>query len=465
MKSVDAARIHAASFRDPSGFLFYRGSELFRQVNLESRDDYDLMMRSGLYGELTEKCLIVRHNETAEKPANPETAYRILKPEMVPFISHPYEWCFSQIRDAALATLDIQKTAMNYGMSLKDASAYNIQFIHGNPVLVDTLSFEKYREGAPWVAYRQFCQHFLAPLALMAHTDIRLSQLLRIHIDGIPLDLASRLLPRSTALKFGLLTHIHLHAKTQKHYADKPVKINSHGKISKTAFLGIIDSLRGSVLSCNWKRQATEWRDYYSGTNYTDTAMESKIQTVTRAVERLKPGQVWDLGANNGVFSRISAGMGAHTVSLDKDESCVEDNYMQVKRNREKNILPLLMDFTNPSPGTGWANIERDSLADRGPADLVLALALIHHLAISSNVPLGRIAAMLRSIGKNLIIEFVPKNDSQAQRLLLNREDIFRDYGRDEFERQFRNYFRVRETIPIPGTERTIYLMEGLSRR
>ncbi|HSA15894.1 MAG TPA: class I SAM-dependent methyltransferase, partial [Spirochaetota bacterium] len=359
----------------------------------------------------------------------------------------------------------IQKTAMNYGMSLKDASAYNIQFIHGNPVLVDTLSFEKYREGAPWVAYRQFCQHFLAPLALMAHTDIRLSQLLRIHIDGIPLDLASRLLPRSTALKFGLLTHIHLHAKTQKHYADKPVKINSHGKISKTAFLGIIDSLRGSVLSCNWKRQATEWRDYYSGTNYTDTAMESKIQTVTRAVERLKPGQVWDLGANNGVFSRISAGMGAHTVSLDKDESCVEDNYMQVKRNREKNILPLLMDFTNPSPGTGWANIERDSLADRGPADLVLALALIHHLAISSNVPLGRIAAMLRSIGKNLIIEFVPKNDSQAQRLLLNREDIFRDYGRDEFERQFRNYFRVRETIPIPGTERTIYLMEGLSRR
>ena len=147
-----------------------------------------------------------------------------MQPEIIPFISYAYEWSFSQLQDAALATLAIEKKALEHGMSLKDASAYNIQFRGSRPVLIDTLSFERYREGEPWVAYRQFCQHFLAPLALMSHTDVRLGQLLRVYIDGVPLDLASRLLPGKTKLSLGLATHIHLHAQAQRKYADKPAK-------------------------------------------------------------------------------------------------------------------------------------------------------------------------------------------------------------------------------------------------
>jgi hypothetical protein len=201
-----------ASFRDPSGFLFTRQGVLYRQVNQEYRTHYDLLMSSGLYTRLVGMGLLIPHDEVAEQPQESEVAYRVIRPEPLEFVSYPYEWSFSQLKDAALATLAIQKQSLEAGMVLKDASMYNIQFFHGKPVLIDTLSFETYREGDPWVAYRQFCQHFLAPLALMAHTDVRLSQLLRVYIDGIPLDLAARLLPRRTRYGLGLATHIHLHA-------------------------------------------------------------------------------------------------------------------------------------------------------------------------------------------------------------------------------------------------------------
>lgn len=196
------------SFRDPSGFIFFENGSLYRQVNIVYRENYDQLINSGLYETLVRLGLMVSHEEVDLHYARTNSAYRILKPALIPFISYPYEWCFSQLKDAALTTLEIQKKALDFGMSLKDASAYNIQFLDGKPVFIDTLSFEKYEEGQPWVAYRQFCQHFLAPLALMCFSDVRLNQLLRIYPDGIPLDLASCLLPLRTFLKFSLLSHI-----------------------------------------------------------------------------------------------------------------------------------------------------------------------------------------------------------------------------------------------------------------
>src|SRR6185503_16964008 len=200
----------SASFRDPSGFLFSRGGVLYRQVNRKYEQEYARLMESGLYEKLVKAGLLIPHLEVDEAPAESEVtrafAYKIIQPERAPFISYPYEWSFGQLKDAALATLSIQRRALKVGMSLKDASAYNIQFVRGKPTLIDTLSFEIYKEGQPWVAYRQSCQHFLAPLALMALKDVRLNQLLRVYIDGVPLDLASGLLPAKTRLNFGLLT-------------------------------------------------------------------------------------------------------------------------------------------------------------------------------------------------------------------------------------------------------------------
>ena len=451
----------SASFRDPSGFLFYRDGVLYRQVNHKYEQEYARLRESGLYDKLVKAGLVIPHVEVDQAPAEPDLVHKVIQPERVPFISYPYEWSFSQLKDAALATLSIQRRALKVGMSLKDASAYNIQFVRGKPTLIDTLSFEIYKEGQPWVAYRQFCQHFLAPLALMALRDIRLNQLMRVYIDGVPLDLASGLLPSKTRFNFGLLTHIHLHASAQKRYSGEEVKSRA-GTMSKQAMTGLIDSLDSTVRKLDWKPGGTEWGNYYDITNYSDAAFEHKKQLVREWWAKIMPSLVWDLGANNGVFSRLAGEGGAFVVSSDMDPTAVEQNYRQVKAEKTENILPLLLDLTNPSPAIGWSNEERDSFEGRGPADMILALALIHHLAISNNVPLLQVADFFASIGKWLVMEFVPKSDSQVQKLLLSREDIFPNYTREGFENAFQQKFTIVEAVNLRESERVLYLMECL---
>jgi hypothetical protein len=458
---LDLAR-HGSSFRDPSGFIFKRDGKLLRQVNQRYAADYSLLMSSGLYAKLIKAGLMVPHAEVAEPPAEPGIAYKVIQPDLLPFISYPYEWSFSQLKDAALATLSIQKRALKAGLSLKDSSAYNIQFVRGKPILIDTLSFEAYREGEPWVAYRQFCQHFLAPLALMACTDVRLGQLLRVYIDGVPLDLAARLLPRSTRFNFGLLTHLHVHARAQRRYADKevarPQKVA--GRMTQQQLIGLIESLESTVKKLVWRPAGTEWGNYYEITNYSDAAFEHKKQLVSDWTGRVSPERVWDLGANTGVFSRLASATGIHTVAFDIDPAAVESNYLQIKKDNEQYLLPLVLDLTNPSPAIGWQNRERESFRERGPADMVYALAVIHHLAISNNVPLGRAADFFYDTGRWLIIEYVPKSDSQVAKLLASRLDIFDSYTREDFERVFAERFSIHASAPLAESERMLYLME-----
>jgi hypothetical protein len=420
-------------------------------------------MSSGLYQALVDDNLLIPHEEVSIEPPVPELVYKIIKPEPIPFISYPYEWCFSQLRDAALTTLKIQRKALEFGMILRDSSAYNIQFKNGRPVFIDTLSFGKYHEGQPWVAYRQFCQHFLAPLALMSYKDIRLSQLLQVYIDGLPLDLTSCLLPWRTHLRFSLLSHIHLHARSQKRFADKPINVRQY-RLSRYAFLGILNNLESTVKKLKWQPKGTEWADYYQDINYSPQAFEHKKTIVAGFLDKVRPTTVWDLGANVGIFSHLASDRGIPTISFDVDPAAVEKNYLDCLARDDTSILPLVIDLTNPSPGIGWENKERMSLKERGPADAVLALALVHHLAISNNVPLSRIARFFSDICHWLIIEFVPKSDSQVQRLLATREDIFPNYTRQAFEQEFSRYFTIDDSADIPESQRTLYLMRQIQR-
>lgn len=450
-----------SSFRDPSGFIFYDADVLYRQINKSYKEDYDQLMSSGLYKKLIESNYILSHEEI-DKPSYDNNVYKIIRPEHISFISYPYEWSFTQLKQAALTTLEIQKIAMTYDMTLKDCSAYNIQFRGYKPCLIDTLSFEKYVEGQTWNAYRQFCQHFMAPLALMCHKDIRLNQLLRIYIDGIPLDLASSLLPSKTRAMFSILTHIHAHAKSQKKYEGKYENVKKR-KMGKRSFEGLVESLRSGVSKMTWKLTDTEWGDYYSNTNYSDESFSHKKLVINDYIAKIKPKMVWDLGANTGVFSRLASQQEISTISFDIDPAAVEKNYLDCMNNDIKNILPLVMDLTNPSPYLGWENNERMSFMKRGPVDLLLALALVHHLAISNNVPFERIAQFLQKICKSLIIEFVPKTDSQVQRLLATREDIFDNYDKKNFEDTFKKYFDIVESVAIKNSERYVYYMKNVT--
>ena len=443
---------HPASFRDRSGYIYRKDGVLFRAVDASYRKEYETLTGSGLYDELVGERLLIPHEETK---GGPKDAYKILRPEEVEFITYPYEWSFSQLKDAALATLEIQRRALEHGMTLKDASAYNIQFHQGQPTLIDTLSFERYKKGDPWIAYRQFCQHFLAPLVLMSKVDVRLGQLLRVHIDGVPLDLAAGLLPRKTRLRPGIYLHLVLHARAQQKYESTAKKTKPRTVNVKA----LVSSLEGLVKKLQYEPAGTEWGDYYTFTNYTDRSFREKGRQVERFIKAAKPDAVWDIGGNTGAFSRIASDAGIPTISFDVDPAAVEKNYREVKKRQETKLLPGLLDLTNPSPSIGWANRERDRLRKRGPVDLVLFLALIHHMAIGNNVPLDAVADYLAKICRHLVIEWVPKGDSQVNKLLATREDIFDDYTQKGFEAAFARRFKTVKKTKIKGTKRTLYLM------
>jgi ribosomal protein L11 methylase PrmA len=458
---MNNADIEVSSFRDPSGFIFYKNNIIYRQINNHYKAEYEHLMNSGLYQKLVTENLLMSHKEVNVKPVLPNKSFKIIEPKRISFISYPYEWSFTQLKDAALLTLKIEKIALEFDMTLKDASSYNIQFVDDRPIFIDTLSFEKYHEGEGWKAYKQFCQHFVGPLALMSHTDIRLNQLFRVHIDGIPVDLTSKLLPFRTRFMFSLLSHIHLHAKSQKHYEGK--NTNKKIKMNKRSFVGLIESLRSGIEKTKWNIDKTEWGDYYSETNYSDSSLIEKKNIISKMIDSVNPKQVWDLGANTGLFSRLSSKKKIFTVSFDVDPAAVEKNYLDIKKNNDKNILPLILDLTNPSSNIGWANEERKSFVQRGPADLILALALIHHLVISNNVPLSKLADFFHRNCNNLIIEFIPKSDSQVQRLLSTREDIFDEYDKENFEKYFKQYFNIVEIKNIEGSQRILYQMQKLT--
>jgi ribosomal protein L11 methylase PrmA len=451
------------SYRDPSGFVYYHDGVVYRQINQSFGDRWDDLVGSGFLADLQSRGVLIGHEAALlEEAAEPALAHAVIRPEAVPTISYPYEWSFGMLKDAALMTLEAQVAASEAGFTLRDATAYNVQFVRGRPMLIDTLSFERAEHGAPWIAYRQFCEQFLAPLALMALRDVRLGLMLREHVDGIPLDLAARLLPGRTRWNLGLGAHVHAHARAQRRYAGKADEAAAETKkatISPMRQQALLDSLRRTIQKLDWAPEGTEWVDYADNTSYGETGTAAKEDLVKRLLAEAGGDRVWDLGANTGRYSRIAAGLGRDVVAWDIDPAAVERNYRQVRRDGEERILPLVLDLANPSPGLGWADEERRSVAARANADTLLALALVHHLAIGRNVPLGRISAFLASLAPNLIIEFVPKEDPMVRTLLATREDVFADYTIEGFRAAFSGEWQIVEEAPVTGTPRIVLRM------
>jgi hypothetical protein len=442
-------KIEKSSFRDPAGSVFYKNGEVFRLVNESYLIHYQKLMASGLYAKLVEKKLLIPHTETSKNPL-------ILKPEKVPFISYPHEWSFSQLKEAALVILEVQSIAIEFGMHLKDSNAYNIQFYEGRAILIDTLSLETKTDTIPWVAYRQFCQHFLGPLAVQAYVDWRLKNLSLAHIDGLPLDLIVRLLPILKLLKPSLLIHLLLHSKFQN-ITDRHPRAGM-AKQSKNAMQALISSLKTAVSRINWKFPKTAWQDYRDNDSYSSQAFYHKELIVKEYLSLTSPEIVWDLGANEGYFSQIAKKFSKEVVALDSDPVCIDR-----LSNKDTSILPLLMDLTAPTPSFGWGENERKSLAERGPADLLMALALVHHLRITEGIPFLRIAEYFHRICHYLIIEFIPLNDKKSVQInSVNR--VGRDsYNEEIFKNDFSNYFKIKQRNQIMDSGRVLFLMEAIN--
>jgi len=440
----------SSSYRDPSGYIFYENGKVYRAINHSYQKNYELFHDSGLYDELIEKQMIISYKEVNNIPE----VYKVVQPELIEFISYPYEWSFNQLKDVALRLLEIQKIALNFNMTLKDATPYNFQFINNNPVLIDTLSFESYTEGQIWKPYKQFCEMLLSPLLLAKNIDPRLLRVTSVFKDGTPLEITSKLLPIKTKLTPSIALNIHAHAKSQKKYEGK--KIESGKKLPRNSFLGIITSLESLIKNLTIENKKTEWSDYYEETNYTDSSFNQKQIIVRKFLDVIKPKIVLDLGSNTGVFSKIAYEFTNNIIACDTDHESINRFYITCKKENNP-ILPLILDITNPSSSIGWMNKERNSFFDRIKPDTVLALALIHHLAIANNIPLDMISKFFSDITDNLIIEFIPKSDSQIQRMLSSREDIFNDYDMKNFEETMSRYFDKISMSELENSDRILY--------
>ena len=442
-----------ASFRDPSGYVYYDKNKVFRRINKCYFRQYEYFIKSGLYDELVNEGLVISHKKIKQTKN-----YIVLEVEKIPFISYAYEWCFDELRDAALLTLKIQKIALKYGMYLKDASNFNIQFLNGKATFIDILSFDFYVDGLPWGAYGQFCRHFMAPLLLMSCVDGSLNSLLKNYIDGIPIDVANNILKGRGG--FTAREHIKWHnnsiSKNNNKVSCKKMFI------SKAKLINMIEMMMRQILRLKNSMVVTEWENYYDNTNYNDEATSIKEGIILKFLESIKLSNsdiVWDLGANDGRYSRLVSDCSC-VVSFDIDSKAVNKNYLKMKKNGELNILPLILDLTNPTSSIGFSCSERKSLMERGNVKCVMALALIHHLAISNNLPLEKLAKFFEELGEFLIIEFVPKEDSQVEKLLKTRIDIFDDYNFQTFEKTFSSVFKIIDKCSISGSKRVIYLMK-----
>ncbi|MBR0459933.1 MAG: class I SAM-dependent methyltransferase [Victivallales bacterium] len=437
------------SFRDPSGYVFWQDGQPYRRITRHGLRDWEKFVSTGLARTLLDQGQLVPYELLSGENLNP-----LLKLEKLPFLSYPYEWSFGQLRDAAALTLSLARQALRHGMILKDATAFNIAFRDGRPIFMDHTSFMSYHENEPWCAYRQFVMHFLAPLALMSKVDLRCLGLFQRDIGGIPLDLASRLLPWWTRFSPMLLFHIHLHAAMEKRYSSEQGD-KRQVRLSKERLDNLLASLADYVDGLSIPGQNTQWEDYYANTSYSDATFQAKKEAVEEFCQRVSPGTLVDLGANTGVFSELAAKHSRLVIAADIDPQAVEQLY-RLNRERVRNLQPILQDLSNPTPALGVFNEERMSFLQRCKGDAVLGLALIHHLRITCNWSLEQIARLFADIAPRALVEFVPADDVQAKRLMRGREEIYGDWTCENMLAAFQTRFTVERVTSLPGCGRTL---------
>ena len=460
--------LEPGSFRDPDSRIFTADGRVFRLLSEQGLADWRNLTSSGLFQELVQDGKLVGTREVDGLADVPEALHggvaAVLEHDVIPFVSYPYEWTFGMLRDAALLQLGLLRRSLEAGMILKDSSPYNVQWRGAQPVFIDVGSFEQLREGEPWAGYRQFCLLFLYPLMLQAWKDVPFQPWLRGSLEGITPHEMRRLLSARDLLRRGVLSHVVLHDRLERRYEEKEADLK--GELRKAGFrkeliLANIRGLERLIGRLRWEPGRSTWSEYGPQTTYTSDDAERKARFVADAVAEARPRLVWDLGCNDGRHSRIAAQTAEHVVAMDADSLVVDRLYRALADEKESRILPLTVDVTDPSPALGWRGQERRPLLDRGRPDLTLALALIHHVSISGNVPVAEFLDWLHGVTRSLVIEFVSPEDPMAGRLLSRkRPGDHPDYRADWFEQCLAERFEIVRSEPLSrqGTARTLYL-------
>jgi len=461
----------AGSFRDREGRVFYQDGKVFRALSERAATAWKKLDGSKFFHRFVTASKIVATREAEYPKAALEELsphwVLVLEHDRIPFVSYPYEWPFAMLRDAAVLQLDLTIAALAEDMILKDASAYNVQWRGTRPVFIDTASFDVWEEGEPWVGYLQFCQLFLYPLLLTAYRDIPFQAWLRGAIDGILPEEMLNVLTWRDRFRPGVFKDVYVQAKLKTKYADtrQDVRGDLHRLgFGKELILNNLRRLKKIVEKLEWRRASSEWASYVEESSYDDEATAVKKAFVQEAASRQRWGLAWDLGANTGTFSRIVAEHAEHVVAFDADLLAIERLYLNLRDSGPQNVLPLVMNLADPSPALGWRHQERKALTERGTPELILCLALIHHLVITANVPMPECVDWLASFGAHLVIELVTKEDRQVKKLLRNKPDIYHDYETEPFEEHLSRHFQVVHRKRYHDETRILYSCAPLKR-
>ena len=447
----------AISYRDRDGFVIIKDHIVERYVRNSYARDYDHLMQSGLYQHLVGEGLLIPHKERNIAGNEIPDIYKILEPEKINFISFPYEWSACQWKQMMLAFLQINKICLDYGMILKDATPFNFTFHKGSCVFFDTLSFELYDDQKPWIAYRQFCETMLGPLALLYFNNTLWTRMMPGFINGWPLPFISSNLPFKTWISPAILIHIHWHARVQK---EKKGPVKSDG-LSKEKLQILWKMIQHSVSRWAYPYKQENWLHYYHTDIQSEEYLQNKTKTITQWLEELRPVRVIDLGANTGMFSIIASRYAEEVIAVESDHACMTQLRQYINLQKIENIHTVIADLAQPVPGAGWRNKEKAPLLERLKADMVFALALIHHLCITANIPLSFVADLFAEITtRYIVVEFIPRSDKKVREMLQNRKDIFDDYTEEEFNRCFSKRFILRNYSENNFSDRKLYVWE-----
>lgn len=470
------------SFRDPAGYVFYRGGRVLRAVAPEAADEFRCILASNRIQDLMsggrlvrtrildrdEISDIVRERSTGDGFSDVVSYGAVAEHARVPFISYPYEWPFEALRAAALAHLSLHLDLLKDGFTLSDASAFNMQFNGVEPLHIDMLSVVRYEEGARWTGYGQFLRQFLNPLVLESATGLSFAPHYRATLDGVSADELVRILPWRFRLRPWSLVHVVAPAMLDRRARriEENADASRLSALPKSRLVSLLEHLQRIVAGLKRPRNRTApWLDYTVTNTYSQAEQEAKLSAVGSLCARFRPALVLDVGCNTGQYARAALDAGAgRVIGVDSDRAALDAAFLKARASKSR-LLPLAVDIVNPSPSQGWAHSERKSFTERLEADALLALAILHHIVISHNVPLASAVRVLTSLAPRGMIEFVPKDDPQVLRLLRFRKDIFPDYNIETFRTLLAAHAQILSEIPLSEGGRTLFVYEGAERR
>lgn len=462
---MTCAASETGSFRDRRGRVYTVDGRIYRSIMPMAADDFEFVRATGLIDELVNDQMLIAESpvDCAVLNGQGDDASLVLEHPRLTYISYPYEWSFSALKAAALLHLDVQLRALRKNVSLTDASAYNVQFDGPNPIFIDSLSFRRYQDGEFWDGHRQFCEQFVNPLLLRSVLGVPHNAWFRGSLEGISAAELSRVLPWQSRLSWNTLTNVFVQAQLQRSASssEKALKTIRTKKLPKLGFEQMLRGLRRWIAGMEPRNDGKSvWQDYAQDNSYAGEETSQKRQFVADFVAATKPGLIFDLGCNTGDYSALALKSGARvSVGFDLDHGVLDYAYDRARRE-SLNFLPLHLDAANPSPEQGWLQAERQGMERRARGDAVLALALVHHLVIARNIPLDGLLDWITGIAPRGVIEFVPKADPMVQRLLQLRQDLFDDYGQENFESLLAARGHIVKSQTVSSSGRTLYSYE-----